>query len=313
LLKETVHKYEEPLQFNGINFMNETHQWPGAQQYSPNRAKNRLTLPAPQKTDSPAIGDEQPLIDQTVPSINVNSDSEDTAHEATLSDRSVTVINSPIDGIQPPPDSLVTINSAFLALDEASRVDEAKAIRDRAIGLEEYAKQAKDLSLLRSAITIRVRAERRAGEMLIEMAKKGERDNGKGNRNAALKSRAGTPKLSDIGITKSQSSRYQRLAKLSLEEFEKALEDRLSKVLSVLERSANPDGPKTRVRDEERAAPKRVLKAVAILAASGSSGVVDALISAGHTMDLAALSRAITFLNELANAFTATEHASASS
>jgi hypothetical protein len=89
-----------------------------------------------------------------------------------------------------------------------------------------------------------MQAERRAGEMLIEMAEKGERDNGKGNRNAVLKSQAGTPKLADLGITRSQSSRWQLLAKLSVEEFEKALEGRLSKVLSVLERSANPNGPK---------------------------------------------------------------------
>lgn len=57
-------------------------------------------------------------------------------------------------------------------------------------------------------------AERRAGQLLREMAERGERDDGKGNRNPDLKSRDATPKLADLGVTKTQSSRWQRLAEI---------------------------------------------------------------------------------------------------
>lgn len=65
-----------------------------------------------------------------------------------------------------------------------------------------------------------MRAEIKAGELLAQMKECGERDTGKGNRNPFLKLQAATPKLSDLGVTKTQSSRWQKLAALSPDEQE---------------------------------------------------------------------------------------------
>ena len=117
--------------------------------------------------------------------------------------------------------ALIRYDAAKRALAEAHRVDEVKSIRDKAIAVQAYAKQAKDTTLITQATEIRMRAERRAGELLRDMAERNERASSKDTlaRGRKLQPRE-APKLSDLGINKTQSSRWQRLAALPPEDFE---------------------------------------------------------------------------------------------
>jgi hypothetical protein len=62
-----------------------------------------------------------------------------------------------------PESQLVRYDAMCRAIDAAYEVDEAKAIRDQAIALEVYARQASNTEAERKASKIRLRAERKAG------------------------------------------------------------------------------------------------------------------------------------------------------
>lgn len=114
--------------------------------------------------------------------------------------------------------------NAKSAIAEYKTVDQVKDFRDKALAIEAYAKQAQDFELERDAAVARVRAERRCGELLAEMDKaKGTLKRG----DVLPQSRdttTGAPRtLSDLGITKDQSSKWQRLAAVPEREFEAAV------------------------------------------------------------------------------------------
>ena len=124
--------------------------------------------------------------------------------------------------------ALVKYDAAKRALAEAHRVDEAKDIRDKAVAMQAYARQAKDTELLEHATEIRLRAERRAGELLRETERaSGGGDTSTGSR---VKPVQEAPTLSDLGITKTQSSKWQKLASLPYEKFETRVEHAKARV-----------------------------------------------------------------------------------
>lgn len=106
------------------------------------------------------------------------------------------------------------------ALVQAHSIDDVKEIRGKAEALRQYAKQAgESLENQNMIAEIKLRAERRAGELLREMPKQDGGD--------AMRARSHhvtevviPPSLDDLGITKMQSSRWQSIASLPEAVFE---------------------------------------------------------------------------------------------
>ena len=102
--------------------------------------------------------------------------------------------------------ALAHIDRAEQALEQASTIDVVKGIRDQAEALRLYVRQAqRSFEIQNRCAEIKLMAERKAGLMLIEQDK---------NKGAAAPSEAreDIPRLKDLGISYSQSSRWQAIA-----------------------------------------------------------------------------------------------------
>lgn len=124
--------------------------------------------------------------------------------------------------------SMVRYDAAIRALAECKAVDEVKTWADKAAALQAYGRMAKDKTLEVDAAEIRIRAERRLGEMIAEQkATVGLNTGAMGIGKSAVVTNDRTPKptLSDAGISKDLSSRAQKLAAVPEEEFEKEVKD----------------------------------------------------------------------------------------
>jgi hypothetical protein len=117
---------------------------------------------------------------------------------------------------------MVRYDAMCRSIDEAHRVDEVKDIHDKALALEAYAKQAKDHDAERKVTEIRLRAERRCGQLLRERDKaKGATEPGTNRGLTRSHDETASPKtLSDLRISKAQSSRWQKLANIPKAQFE---------------------------------------------------------------------------------------------
>ena len=102
------------------------------------------------------------------------------------------------------------LKGGLAELVKAANVEDVKSIRDKAEAVRKYAQNAKlGLELQNQAAELKIRAERKAGNLLNSMKLRG------GNR----KSKSQSATLKKIGITKHQSSRWQQMATVSEREF----------------------------------------------------------------------------------------------
>jgi len=145
------------------------------------------------------------------------------------------------------PTELTKYNAACTALAEARTVDEVKDMRDKAFAMQAYAKQAKNRQLETDAAEIRIRAERRLGEMLVEAPKNKGATGSKvtGSKREPLKDK--TPTLSDMGITKKLSARSQKIAAIPAPEFEAKVAGWREKVATEDKVKADILSPETHV------------------------------------------------------------------
>ena len=119
---------------------------------------------------------------------------------------------------------LVRIDEARQALAQVATVDDARKIVDVAEAMRVYAKKAHlGLEAQNYAAEIKMLAERRCGELLRDMAEKGERAT---HETARSSSTLQLDTLDDLGIEKTQSSRWQKVAAVPEAEFERYIADK---------------------------------------------------------------------------------------
>jgi hypothetical protein len=115
---------------------------------------------------------------------------------------------------------LVKYDAACRALAEARAVDEAKKIRDVAMALKVYAKQAKNKQLEIDAAEIRFRAERRVGELIAAQRESVGLNVGSRLVGPSRTRQDEKPTLAEAGIDKHLADRARKMAAVSRDEFE---------------------------------------------------------------------------------------------
>lgn len=135
--------------------------------------------------------------------------------------------------------NLVKYDAACRAIAEARTVDEAKGLKDKAAAMQAYARQSKNKQMEIDAAEIRMRAERRLGE-LIKWQKETVGLNKGGNPNLPTGSKKEPvekpPTLAEVGIDKKLSSRAQKMAAVPEDKFEEMVGEWREKVEQETER-----------------------------------------------------------------------------
>jgi len=118
--------------------------------------------------------------------------------------------------------ALIKYDAMIRAISAAYKVDEVKDIRDKAIALEMYSRQARNTEAERRACEIRLRAERKAGQLSAKLDKAAGRPS---------KIIGTVPKISKAqqlrkaGVSRDQARQWEKLAAVPDRQFEAALSD----------------------------------------------------------------------------------------
>lgn len=132
---------------------------------------------------------------------------------------------------------LVKYDAACQAIAEAKTTDEVRGIRDKAEAMRAYGRQAKNRQLEVDAAEIRMRAERRVGELMKAQSDAGLMNEG-GRPKTGLHENPVSEKatLAEAGIDKNLANRARKLAAVPDEQFEEMLGEWRGRVVRENER-----------------------------------------------------------------------------
>lgn len=171
-------------------------------------------------------------------------------------------------------DSLARIDQARQMLDLAVTLDDIKAVRDMATAAETYARAAKlGLQAQNSAATIKVRAERKAGELLRELERK------PGERTDATSSDVvtGSPyraTLDAAAITYQEAHRWQTLATIPEDELEATIAETTAEGRELTTHALVTHA----TRENKRAEVMDTLASISAREVKAAAGVYDVLV-----------------------------------
>lgn len=124
---------------------------------------------------------------------------------------------------------LVKYDAACRAVAEAASIDEAKEFRDKSEAMRAYARQAKNKQLEVHAAEIRIRAERRIGELMAAQRDAGLLSSGAqgtgSNQYEVRVSAQPAPTLAEAGIDKNLADRARKYAAIPEDEFNGIVSD----------------------------------------------------------------------------------------
>jgi hypothetical protein len=121
---------------------------------------------------------------------------------------------------------LAHYDAACRAIAEVHAIDELLNIKNSFVAVQAYAAQARNFAVEQMAAEIRVRAEIRAGELLAEMKRLGFRETGRPPKGTKIGAPTSRVKLCDMGISRPESTKWQRLAKIPKPKIEALLADK---------------------------------------------------------------------------------------
>lgn len=157
--------------------------------------------------------------------------------------------------------ALIKFDEAYQALMVAKSIDEVKEVRDRAEVMRlYYRQQGKSSEMQNACAEIKLRAERRLGELLKEMPKNGGGRPEKTGNTMLPVLEEDTPTLAQMGITKMESSRFQAIADVPKEVFE----ERIAETIAKKDELTSAEMRKVAKELRRRAAREQQLKAIEV-------------------------------------------------